>query len=152
MVKTNDKQNIEVAIDKIQERGFKFDYDFDCSSLSKESLNFGFGLKITPNFPEQLLGIEVAVQYKYEHTAMIISELHLVVWFKVEGLESICEFSGEDELIIKAEALIPTLVNVSVGTARGMLYAKLKGTPLESFPLPLLSNAELMKGLKSEKK
>lgn len=97
--------------------------------------------EIHPN--DETIYVRSGVRYIVEKS--IVCECMLGISFSIEGFHSVVSIDEECKRINFSSNLMPTFLSITYGALRGALYERTKGTPLESYPLPLLSMPELEK-------
>ena len=65
--------------------------------------------------------------------------------FSIEEFHSVISIDEDNKIIKFSTNLMPTLLSITYGALRGALYERVKNTPMESFPLPLISMPQLEK-------
>ncbi len=136
--KKKDKIEISLSITDIQETAFKYNTEYDYSKLSKDILGLSLGGKLNPNMKDNILGIETSLSYTDIRNDTVLTELSILINFCISNLDELIE-TKDDIIEIKDNDIVFGLFNISIGTLRGVLHSKLKGTPLENYPLPPIS-------------
>ena len=103
-----------------------------------------------PTMAKDLLGIELTIVLNDSKSVTELSRLQILLWFYVEDMRSVVS-EKEGKIDIKSKDLITMGLNTSIGTARGILYTRLKGTFLEKFPLPLLNPSEILTNIANKR-
>lgn len=98
---------------------------------------FEFGLNIELNS----LGVKFSVMFKCDENPFIILKMRCE--FDIEP-ETFSGFKMEDNYIIP-RGLLSHVTVLTIGTARGILHAKLEKTGFEKFILPTLDVSEMFK-------
>lgn len=136
------KEAISIRLIDIKETAFKFNADYDCSEITDKNLGFGIGQKFHADLNNDTLTIGVSINYRKLPEEIELAELSILLNYKIPELGKMAK-SLEDGVQINNKHLMLNLLSVSYGTLRGVLYTRLKGTPLEKFPLPLISANDL---------
>lgn len=139
------KATVSLSIIDIQETAFKYNTEYDYSKLSRDVLGLGLNEKLNPNIEDNILGVETSLSYVDIRDQTPLIELAVLMKFSISNLDKLIEIKG-DAIEVKDDNFIFGLFNISIGTLRGVLYSKLKGTPLEDYPLPAIP-ADALKGL-----
>lgn len=142
MTTKKNKKNISLCLLDIQETSFKFNAIYDYSKLSKETLRLGIGQHFHADIENETLTIGASINYTNDPDNAELAELSVLLNFKISDLGQFVR-STEDGIQTENDELILNLLNISFGTLRGLFYARLKGTPLEKYPIPLISKNEL---------
>lgn len=75
----------------------------------------------------------------------VICECILGMHFAIENFKSVISIDEESKRINFSSNLMPTFWGITYGALRGVLFEKVKNTPMERFPLPLISMEQLEK-------
>lgn len=134
--------NIRYALKNIVETEFKFDYDFDFSANKESNIGFLFRHKFIPEIKKNILTIEFEV--KCQIIGQNIVHNIIRVSFNIDPLTAVIEEKG-NSMIVKAPALVETLLNVTIGAMRGIFMKNLKGTPLDMVIIPLIPMDDIKK-------
>ena len=145
-----EKKLLDVSLTAIQERSFTFNYDYNPEGFDIENMQIQFGLNAIPKIDKDLLGIELTIVLNDNKSVTELSRLQILLWFYVEDMRSVVS-EKEGKIDIKSKDLITMGLNTSIGTARGILYTRLKGTFLEKFPLPLLNTSEILTNIANKR-
>lgn len=82
---------------------------------------------------------------RYNSNDNRLCELVLRIQYSISELASIVSIDEDMKEIRFSCDIIPVLLNAAFGSLRGALYERVKGTIIESYPLPLISIPELEK-------
>lgn len=128
-------KNIQFRLLSIDEKRFKSDIDeVLANTINDENLKFNLAYSLLPNPDENTLEIEIVTKYLYQEHELLFLSASLTFLF-VEFSEI---FEIKEGKIQEKVTIIPTLINVAIGTMRGMIAIKISGTYLRKFPLPLI--------------
>ncbi len=105
-------------------------------SLSEDSLGFQFKVGAEVCFTKNTISVTEAIKYKLDNVDLFQAEC--VVCFFVDNLEDIITYDKSSNTISLSFDVIPTLVNASFGTLRGIVYKETINGPLEKYPVPLV--------------
>ena len=89
--------------------------------------------------------VYVRTGIRYEIGTDKICECILGICFAIEDFDAVVSIDKESKRINFTCDIMPTFWSITYGALRGALFEKVKNTPLEAFPLPLLSIDELEK-------
>jgi hypothetical protein len=128
---------VDIALIKIQETGFMFNTDFDYNGLQKSNIALKYGQKFHIDLNANTIGIEITFIYTDKTTNADLTQLSVNSIYSVSELNLILRIE-DGAYKTNDNRIIPELVNLSIGTIRGILYTKLKGTALDDLPLPLI--------------
>lgn len=131
------RNNIDVliALDNIQEVSFRYNTEFDYSTLSIQNLSFGMKYETKTSRDTEKVGITVTTIYTTGNESL--SEYSILMEFKVRGLAQLITTDSKGEEVINRDFIL-NLLNISIGTLRGAFFLRTKGTGLEKFPIPLI--------------
>lgn len=92
---------------------------------------------------EEYIYVRTGIRYRVEET--VVCECVLGMKFSIDSFHSVISIDESSKKINFTSNLMPTFLNMTYGALRGALYERVKDTPMESFPLPLISMQELEK-------
>lgn len=144
------KSNAMYLLD-IQETSFKYNAIYDYSKLSKETLRLGIGQQFHANIEDEILTVGISINYINTPDKTELASISILLNFKISDLGSLVT-PTENGIETENSELILNLLNISIGTLRGVFYARLKGTPLEKYPIPLIPKDELEQSNKKNSK
>lgn len=98
--------------------------------------NYGYGL----NIEEQSIGVKFSVTFKCADNPFII--LKLLCEFEIDP-ETFSNFKKGDKYILP-KGFLTHMTVLTIGTARGVLHAKLEKTGFEKFILPTLDISNMI--------
>lgn len=134
--------NIQIQLLSVDEKKFKSDLDENLADVINDStLKFKIGYTLQPNKENTSIVVEVAAKYLFNERELLFLAASLT--FKFQEFDEI--FDLKENQILEKVTVIPTLINVAIGTLRGMVASKTSGTFLKSFPLPLIDPNSLLK-------
>ena len=92
---------------------------------------------------EETLYVRSGIRYSDEED--VLCECVIGIQFGLEDFNSIIHIDEDSKRINFSSSFIPTFLNMTYGTLRGVLFEKVKDTYLSSYPLPPISMQELEK-------
>lgn len=135
-------KNIQIQLLSVDEKKFKSDLDENLADvINNSTLQFKIGYTLQPNKENSSIVVEVAAKYLFNERELLFLAASLT--FKFPEFDEI--FDLKEDQILEKVTVIPTLINVAIGTLRGMVASKTSGTFLKSFPLPLIDPNSLLK-------
>lgn len=140
----NKNKFYSLAIDNIQEISYNYNGDFNFLQLSNTSLIYEMNNSIKIDNEKDIIGLRLGICYRYAETNESLAEYKILVNFKIPELNELVS-KEKDKLKFEDNSLLMNLLHITIGTLRGALFLKLKGTPLEKFPLPLIPYSSLEK-------
>lgn len=130
IVKCNIDCPFDFSLDNVQ--GHDYNLDFDMAfNLDDGLVKADFELKVTTKSKEEV---------ETEATG----DFHFVYIFHVENLQELAVPDENKEIALHG-GLGNALASITYSTSRGMLFARLKGTGLENFMLPVIDPNSLLK-------
>ncbi len=141
--KKNEK--IIIVLKDIKETIYRFNYDFDYSTLSDRDLKIGVNHMFNYDIDKNSFDIEFAIKYfvnEIEETDLV--ELGLLTSFEINPLTSFISVSNNDKFTTKEPIIFERICTTCIDTLRGVLFSHLKGTDLSKFPLPMLPIKEIL--------
>lgn len=138
-----DKQ-IQMKLIKIMETGFQLNPVIDSiTDLDNVIIQVGFKVD-TPSIKNTItLWLQVKYLNSKSLNEQVIAEIETATTFELTPLEAALHFQKEQ--FEDQAGILPSLLNIAIGTIRGILHIKLAGTILGSLPLPILNAEELCK-------
>lgn len=139
----NKNLTFQMKIDGIKVNKFSLNQidDIDENAIPKTEFltDFRFGV-----FPDsEKLSFKILIQILIpELENEQVAEIDVEVFFKILPFESVVTKLKENKFRIP-NSLMYNLATLSISTARGILFEKLKGTPLQNIILPLVDPAQL---------
>ena len=127
--------------------------EYYCRNLSEEEqkhfdrrkLNVGFSLNVGGDLSQDKLDIGLRIIYKgtIQKVESEILKLDLLTVFQLKDYETKVS-QNEDRSINIDDNLLISLLRIIIGTARGIIYTKTRGTFLNQFYLPIINVKALL--------
>lgn len=92
---------------------------------------------------EEMIYVRSGIRYSNEED--VLCECVIGIQFGLEDFNSIIHIDEDSKRINFSSSFIPTFLNMTYGTLRGVLFEKVKDTYLSAYPLPPISMQELEK-------
>lgn len=108
----------------------------DLARLTEDALVFQFKVSATINVAKETVAVFVSIRYRFENADLFQAGAKVV--FEVSSLDEMVSHDKGNNTVTFSYDIIPTLVNASYGTLRGVVYKETKNTPLEKYPIPLM--------------
>jgi hypothetical protein len=118
--------------------------------IQSDSTNIKYGIELTPFFrlKGNLIKIDLTVKMSFENDANN-SDLSNVAEFSYDFIYRYTNLKDlQDENNLLSPEIFLTCSNISYSTLRGIIYAKSADTCIANALIPIVTGAELMKGLK----
>lgn len=114
--------------------------------ISEDKLRIGGSFKEFIKLEDEIVGLYISTTYSLkakneENTLLLRSDI--LFFYDVRDLNE----SEEDKNLFR-EKLLPALISISISTLRGILHMKTLGHKLNEFPIPLLSNEDILEMIK----
>lgn len=101
----------------------------------------GYSFEVDPE--SYTVAVRFSIMYKCNESPFIVLKLTCAFDVEKESFESM--FDSESEKYIIPKGFLTHLTVLTIGTARGVLHAKLEKTGFENYILPTLNVADLIK-------
>lgn len=111
-----------------------------------DNLTFGLGFEFKISKDEELFYMQSTISYLYKENPSPLLSFSNEIIFKIENINEVVKEEKGEILEINDEFLV-TLAGVCIGTTRGLLCAKTKGTDWANFPLPLLNPKDVVEDM-----
>ena len=108
----------------------------DLAGLTEDALVFQFKVGAAINAAKETVAVSISIRYRFKNADLFQAGAKVV--FEVSSLDDIVTHDKNNNTVTFSYDIIPTLVNASFGTLRGIVYKETKNTPLEKYPLPLM--------------
>lgn len=135
----NQNNNIHLILKKISEVKFFFNSEFDWDSFDVNKLRIDLSFELKPNMETDILGFKINVRYMISDEELLLLELGILMNIHISNIKL---FFDENEKILSRN-LAANIINLGVGTLRGVLSTKVRGTTLENYPLPFISLSKI---------
>ena len=139
MAKKEETKQFMLSITGMQEVSFKFNAEYDYSTLNANNLSFGIKYNVNPNKESETVRLTVSIIYETSDRKEFLAEHSLMIEFHIIGLAELITIGEDGEESIDKSAAI-SLLNISIGALRGAFFLRMKDTPLSKYPIPLISN------------
>ena len=128
------KKNIPIRLLSVEQKAFRM----DSSVLSPDSHDalFGFNYSFSPNAEKDTLAVFFEVVMYTPDDMQELLMMDAVHTFKIDNLPGFISHDSAGQA--RLSGIIKPILDVIVGTTRGLLIAKTSGTPLSQFVLPLI--------------
>lgn len=133
-------------INDIQDVSFFYNVDYDCSRLDVNDIQVGMKHSIKIDNEKNIAGVHLGIIYLTSQDNVKLLEYSMNINFRIPELKNIIT-EEDNNIVVKDKNIILNLLNISVGTLRGALFLKTKGTGLERFPLPVIPSSLLSKSI-----
>lgn len=103
--------------------------------IDENYLNITLGHRPIPKTGKDEMDVAISIKYSYDNAVLL--DCQYTFHFHVENLKDFIVEDTKDSVTIRS--LMPHLVNIAVGTMRGLIMAKTAGTKLSRYPLPIVN-------------
>lgn len=117
------------------------DSRFQENNPDPEDMKICFSYNLNPDTENDKILLTFGVRY---NIADDVTVLESVSAFSFEVLDLKNFIEKDDSGNMHVSSIVPHLINVAVGTMRGILLIKTSGTKLAGYPLPLVNVEELL--------
>lgn len=132
------EKKISFSLISLHEEKFELN---EGGSITADELRMQYLVESEIHKEEEYIYVRTGIRYKNAET--LICECILGVKFTIESFSSVVSIDESSKKINFTSNLMPTFLGITYGALRGALFERVKNTPLESFPLPLISMPEL---------
>lgn len=136
-------KSVLVRLIAVKELAFSINYSELKENESEVLFNFGFQINPIIEKDEVTVFLRVTISSPSHQTLLNLDSSYE---FAVPDLNSLIKVkeNGETEI----ESIPAHLLNVAVGTSRGLIVSKTAGTPLSKYPLPIVDVTRMLKETK----
>lgn len=132
------EKRISFSLISIQEEKFEIS-DTGNSTIKEVNVQYLVETEVHP--VNGMIYVRAGIRYRREES--IICECILGIRFAIKDFDTVITIDEDSKKINFTSNLMPTFLSITYGALRGALFERVKNTPLESFPLPLISMSEL---------
>lgn len=114
---------------------------FEPTDLNK--ISFDVSLTIKSNYDNHAIAFDLTIRFVEEQKPFLILEntCHFII--HKDDWEKLSSEDAANEVKL-SKKIVANLFSITIGTTRGILYAKTEHTPYNQFMLPLLNAAEMI--------
>ncbi|MDH6357142.1 hypothetical protein [Parabacteroides sp. PF5-9] len=142
--KKSDFKEISISLKKIQDCKFYYNLDFKCNqeSLKEDKLPYNVIVKyfFSYELEEDLFYINISIIYEEKNNQILEAENRFT--FHIKELKRLIKVQSSTSFALEVDFL-PTLINVAIGTMRGIIFSRTGSSSLSEYPLPMISMTEL---------
>lgn len=140
------KSNVQIKLLQIKE------LSFHCNDILEnlnnkeidEDLEITLGFNFEPDIKGETIKANTIVTFSFKEEEFLKYENQLS--FGVINIDKVFVKGGEN-IKIKDDFLL-TLINISIGTTRGLLAKTTLGKKINEFPIPIIDSQEILKQIK----
>ena len=129
---------IRYRLESIAETEFKMDYDFDYSGLIPENLKVQVGHDIKPIMDKDQIVVKAKASLVYGDEEFELATNTISMRFGLSPIKEIIILKDDGSFSTQNTLVLDTFLVAAIGALRGVMMKNLKGTPLETFYLPLI--------------
>ena len=130
---------INYKLTNIKETSYYFNFGYDYRSVEPNKLRFYFSHRLIPGSDKDTVTVLVDVSIIYGEEQIQLASNAIAAVFSVQPMENVLVFREDGLVDTPNQDIVDNMAQIAVGILRGVLYKNLKGTPLEAYPLPLIS-------------
>jgi hypothetical protein len=142
------KSEVRIRLSKIQELSYQCNdilEGLDNEEIESK-LKFGLDLNVQAHSKKGLIVINILTTFVFDEEEFLKYKSQLT--FNIIGLENIVVKDG-NKLQIKDSFLV-TLINISIGTVRGLIAKATLGKRINDFPIPIIDPRAILKHISVE--
>lgn len=147
----NQESIIQMRIFQIVEQKFSINEKVPTmKDIVADNLNMQLRFGLKPDKDNNTFTVTIMLAYKYQVNDIIEDMVSIDVSsiFEIPNIDKFIDLQS-DSFNDKAQ-LVPQMLNIAIGATRGMLAAKVAGTILAKFPMPMIDLEELITNSGSE--
>lgn len=126
--------NIEISLLSVNEVQFMMTLDKVIEDLNPDEIQIGFANKVEPDIATDSISIDFGVRYVLKEK--VVLECTYRYTFSVVNLSQFVTVNEDQSMTITH--IMPHLLNVAVGTMRGIIVVRTACTPFAKYPLPII--------------
>jgi hypothetical protein len=146
----SDKDVVSIKILEVNEIAFSMKpLSEDINELEfGKNLQYGLGFNLNIEQKSNTFRIRTLVNYSINkiNDIMVSSEVEVV--FHVKNLNKVVLLDEQTKKLDIQNEFLATLIGVCIGTSRGVLSTKTKGTPFATVPLPIINSKDVVLKMK----
>lgn len=135
--------NVQMGLTSVDEVSFMMLPGKVTENVRPGNIKLGFFNQIQPEVESDKIALIFGVRYELEDDKIL--ECVYRFEFRVNGLDRF--ITTHDKEGITVTYIMPLLINVAIGTMRGILVVKTAGTNLSKYPLPIIDSVRLTQSL-----
>lgn len=129
---------IKYRLESIAETEFKMNYDFDYSSMVSDKLKVEVGHDIEPRMETEQIVVKAKASLVYNEGEIELATNTVMMRFGLSPIKEVILLKENGTYSVQNTLVLDTFLAVALGALRGVMMKNLKGTPLESYFLPLI--------------
>ena len=135
--------NVQMGLTSVDEVSFMMLPGKVTENVQPGNIKLGFFNQVQPEVESDKIALIFGVRYELEDDKIL--ECVYRFEFRVNGFARV--ITTHDKEGITVTYIMPLLINVAIGTMRGILVVKTAGTNLSKFPLPIIDSVRLTQSL-----
>ena len=144
MAENND--NIQIRLTSVNEVSFMMSPGKVGDNVKPDAIQIGFSTQIQPDVENDIFNMIFGTRYELDGDVVLES----IYKFEFE-VKDLRQFIVNNNQNITGKHIMPHLLNVAVGTMRGILVVKTAGTNFSKYPLPMIDVNQLNSNLSTQK-
>lgn len=129
---------VKYRLESIIETEFKLNYDFDYSHLIPGKIKVQVGHDVKPLMNKDQITIKVKASLVYGDDELELMTNSVAMLFGLSPINDILIRKEDGTFATQNPLILDTFLMAAIGALRGVMMKNLKGTPLESYYLPLI--------------
>lgn len=135
----SDKLNIPFKLAKTEENQFSvFEENLESEAPVQEKIGIGFGGEVEDRI------VAASINYQLLKDEQPFIHIKVACYFEIEAKAFKEKLHKENRLELPKE-FAQHLVNITVGTARGILFSNTQNTPFNKYPMRLINLKRILK-------
>lgn len=130
---------INYKLTSIKETSYYFNFGFDYGSVEPNNIRFYFSHRLIPGSDQDTVTVQIDVSIVYGEEQVQLAGNAIAAVFYIQPMADVLVFREDGLVDTPNQDIVDNMTQIAVGILRGVLYKNLRGTPLEAYPLPLIS-------------
>lgn len=116
-----------------------------------KNLLYAIGLNIDLDLANEIVKLKLIVNYTFANLNDIVLALESEIVFHVINIKAVTKQEVDKNIVNINDEFLSTLLGVCIGTSRGILSTKTKGTVIAKYPLPILNPKDILMQMKNNR-
>jgi hypothetical protein len=138
------KKQLSMRLLSVKETSCSINSGPEIEAKINDKLRVGFYQKSDAKIEDSIFVFEFGVKYEAEDKTTLLDIVYEFQYY-IKDLHDYVEMNEGE--ITKISVIPPHLVNVAIGTMRGVIAVRTAGSKLSDYPLPLLDTMSIVKAL-----
>ena len=118
-------------------------YEFDYPSSDYENVRVLVGHAIKPNMDKDVVLITARASIVYGEEERTLASNSIMMTFGLSPIKEIITLNEDGTFVTRSNLVVETFLVAAIGGLRGVMMKTLKGTPLDTYFIPLIPIEQL---------